>query len=182
MSFHSSHTRSNPAESCSRRVRLQSTSDALVALGNFIAIEVKCSFGNKFSSRVKLETSLRRCRRDCCSDCIFWSLVQFSLSLKVKLFVSILRLACLLPEFVSAPCDLRLLGICHCDLLRTESGTTKKYGCFPSRRSTREFLSRRNLRLAPKTKDILFDNCRSCYQRRSFSAAQTETLSSCLIR
>lgn len=53
MSFHSSHTPSNPAGSCSRRVWMQSTSDALVALGNFIAIEVKCSFGNKFSSRDK---------------------------------------------------------------------------------------------------------------------------------
>jgi len=32
------------------------------------------------------------------------------------------------------------------------------------------------LRLAPETKNILFDS-RSCYQRRNFSAPQTETLS-----
>lgn len=171
---------SNPAASCSRRVRLQSTSGALVALGNFIAIEVKCSSGNKFSSRVKLETSLRRCRRDCCSDCIFWSLVQFSLSLKVKLFVSIFRLACVLPQFVSAPCDLHLLGICHCDLLRTELGTTKNMGV--SQVGAQPERSRRNLRLALETKDILFDNCQSRYQRRKFSAPHTETLSSCFIR
>ena len=142
---------SNPAASCSRRVRLQST-DALVALGNFIAIEVKCSFGNKFSSRVKLETSLRRRRRDCCSDCIFWSLVQFSLSLKVKLFVSIFRLACLLPQFVSAPCDPHLLGICHCDLLRTESGTTKNMGVSQVGAQPESFRADevRGLRLKPK--------------------------------
>ena len=182
MSFHSSHTRSKPAGSCSRRVRLQSTSDALkVALENFIAIEVKYSFGNKCSSRGKVrDVSLRRCRRDCCSDFIFWSLVQFSLSLKVKLFVSILRLACLLPQFVSAPCDLHLLGICHCDLLRTELGTTKNMGV--SQVGAQPERSQRNLRLALETKDILFDSCQSRYQRRKFSAPHTETLSSCLIR
>jgi len=99
-----------------------------------------------------LITHLRR--RDCCRDCIFRSIVQFSLSLKVELFVSIFRLASLLPQFVSSPCDLHLLGICHCDLLRTGSGTTKKYGYLPSTRSAREFPGRQHkicgLRVRPK--------------------------------
>ena len=115
------------------------TGDALAALGSYlIAIEGYCSFGNRFSSRVKLEMSLRRRRRDWCRDCSFSSLVEFSLSLKVELFVSIFRLACLLPEFVSAPCDRHLPGICHCDLLRTKRDDQKRY--FPTARSTKKVL------------------------------------------